>query len=208
MRACTLAFALAMLVAAPTQAAQPTRIAASALTQAASLREAALHDPTAWKVLESLTTEVGPRMAGSEGDARAVAWAQAKFRELGYDKVWTEAVTFPKWERRGEHAQLLGAHAQPLLVTALGGSPGGTVEGEVVRFDSVEALQAAPAGALAGKIAFVDMPMAPAPELSTMSGGLPATNRGWSSWAICVDGETLTVTPGHFLVSWVPAKST
>ena len=159
MRACTLAFALAMLVAAPTQAAQPTRIAASALTQAASLREAALHDPTAWKVLESLTTEVGPRMAGSEGDARAVAWAQAKFRELGYDKVWIEPVTFPRWVRRSESLAVLGTHAQPLRITALGGSPGGTVEGEVVRFADLAALQAAPAGSLAGKIVFVDYQM-------------------------------------------------
>src|SRR5690606_12876661 len=99
----------------------------AALDTAASLRERALADTTAWRVVESLTTEIGPRLAGSEADARAVAWAQAKFRELGYDRVWTEPVTFPRWERRGESAQVLGAHAQPLVVTALGGSPGGTV---------------------------------------------------------------------------------
>ena len=39
------------------------------------------------------------------------------------------------------------------------------------------------------------MPMAPAPELSIRSGGSPATKRGCSSWAILVDGDTLTVTP-------------
>ena len=87
------------------------------------LRERALADDTGWKVVESLTTEVGPRLAGSEADARAVQWAVAKFKELGFDKVWTEPVTFPKWERRGEHAEVLGAHAQPLMLTALGGSP-------------------------------------------------------------------------------------
>jgi len=139
--------------------ADETRIPDAAFDAAAQLREHALADDTAWKVVESLTTEVGPRLAGSEADARAVAWAQAKFRELGYDKVWTEPVTFPKWERRGESARVLGAHAQPLLVTALGGSPGGMVEGEIVRFESFEALQAAPAGSLAGRIAFVDFPM-------------------------------------------------
>ena len=159
MRACALAFALALLIAGPVQAAQPTRIAAPALAQAASLREAALHDQTAWKVLESLTTEVGPRLAGSPADARAVAWAQAKFRELGYDRVWTEPVTFPLWVRRSETLDVLGAHAQPLRVGALGGSPGGTVEGEVVRFADLAALQAAPEGSLAGKIVFVDYTM-------------------------------------------------
>jgi len=159
MRACAFAFALALLIAGPVQAAQPTRIAAPALAQAASLREAALHDQTAWKVLESLTTEVGPRLAGSPADARAVAWAQAKFRELGYDRVWTEPVTFPLWVRRSETLDVLGAHAQPLRVGALGGSPGGTVEGEVVRFADLAALQAAPEGSLAGKIVFVDYTM-------------------------------------------------
>ena len=36
------------------------------------------------RFLESLTTEVGPRLAGSPADARAVAWAEAKFKELGF----------------------------------------------------------------------------------------------------------------------------
>ncbi len=54
---------------------------------------------------------------------------------------------------------MLGAHAQPLTITALGGTPGGTVEGEAVRFDTLAALQAAQAGSLAGKIAFVDYQM-------------------------------------------------
>lgn len=140
-------------------APKETRIPAPALEAAAQLRERALADATAWQVTESLTTEIGPRLAGSEADARAVAWAQAKFRELGFDKVWTEPVTFPKWERRAESAQVLGPHAQPLAVTALGGSPGGTVEGEAVRFADLAALEAAPEGSLAGKIAFVDYRM-------------------------------------------------
>jgi hypothetical protein len=150
----------------------------AAIQSASSLRERALADRTAWSVVESLTTEIGPRLAGSEADARAVAWAQAKFRELGYDRVWTEPVTFPKWERRGESAQVLGAHAQPLVLTALGGSPGGTVEAEIVRFDSLEALQAAPEGSLAGRIAFVDHRMQRARDGSGYSIGGAVRRRG------------------------------
>ena len=152
---------LALSVASPALAQTPgqTTIPEAALRAASQLREQALADDTAWKVTDSLTTEVGPRLAGSEADARAVEWAKAKFAALGYDKVWTQPVTFPKWERRSERGEVLGAHAQPLVLAALGGSPGGTVEGEVVRFDSLEALQAAPAGSLAGKIAFVDFAM-------------------------------------------------
>lgn len=140
-------------------AQKPTRIPDAALATAAQLREQALADDTGWKVVESLTTEIGPRLAGSEADARAVAWATAKFKALGFDKVWTEPVTFPKWERRSEHASVLGTHPQPLTVTALGGSPGGTVEAEIVRFADLAALEAAPEGSLAGKIAFVDYQM-------------------------------------------------
>ena len=176
MRVTALAAALALLMVAPLQAKQPTRINDATLLKAAQLRDAALTSKTAWQVTESLTTEVGPRMAGSPGDARAVAWAQAKFKALGYDKIWIEPVTFPKWERRSESAQVSGDHAQPLHITALGGSPGGKVEGEVVRFDSLESLEKAAPGALSGKIAFVDVPM---PRTSSGEGyGLGSHIRG------------------------------
>ena len=155
-----LAFAIATATLAA-QAAQPAamRIPDAAIATATQLREHALADDTAWKVVESLTTEVGPRLAGSEGDARAVEWAKAKFKALGFDKVWTEPVTFPKWERRSERAEVLGPHSQPLHLTALGGSPGGTVEAEVVRFPDLDSLAQAAPGSLKGKIAFVDYRM-------------------------------------------------
>jgi hypothetical protein len=159
MRTFATAVIATLLLAAPLAAAEPTRIPEAALARAESLRAQALADGTAWRVIESLTTEVGPRLAGSEADARAVAWAKAKFAELGYERIWTEPVTFPKWERRHEAARVVGAHAQPLAVTALGGSPAGIVEGEVVRFDSLAALEAAAPGSLAGKLAFIDLPM-------------------------------------------------
>lgn len=173
---------LAMLACLPAAAARrETRIPPPALRIAAELRERALADDTAWKVVESLTTEVGPRLAGSEADARAVEWAKARFRQLGYDKVWTQPVTFAKWERRGESARVLGAHAQPLAVTALGGSPGGTVEGEVVRFDGLEALERAAPGSLAGKLAFVDYRMERARDGSGYGIGSRVRSRGPSA---------------------------
>jgi len=159
MRRTVLLLALAVALGAPLHAQNTTRISDAALKTADRLREKALHDDTGWKVVESLTTQVGPRLAGSEADARAVAWAVAKFKALGYDKVWTEPVTFPRWVRRSEHGEVLGGSAQNLVLTALGGSVGGTVEGEVVRFPDLAALQAAPDGSLKGKIAFVDYQM-------------------------------------------------
>ncbi len=161
MRRATLAFALSLALAAPAYAAQhaQTTIADTAIARATALRDEALQSDLGWKITESLTTEVGPRLAGSEADARAVEWAKAKFKQLGFDKVYTEPVTFPKWERRSESGAVLGEHAQKLYLAALGGSPGGTVEGEVVRFDGLKALMDAPADSLKGKIAFVDFTM-------------------------------------------------
>lgn len=160
MRFALLTFALALAFAASAHAQdRQTTIPQSALDRVDALRERALADRTGWNVVESLTTEVGPRLAGSEADARAVEWAKAKFKALGYDRVWTEPVTFPKWVRRSERADVVGAHAQPLVVTALGNSPGGTVEAQVVRFPDLASLDAAPEGSLAGRIAFVDYRM-------------------------------------------------
>ena len=179
----SIAALVAALAAAAATAAPPreTRIPEAALANAAQLREQALQDNTAWQVVESLTTEVGARLAGSEADARAVRWAEAKFRALGYDKVWLQPVNFPKWVRRGEHGEVLGAHSQALKLTALGGSPGGTVEAEVVRFADLAALEALPAGALTGKIAFVDYRMERARDGSGYGIGSRVRSRGPSA---------------------------
>lgn len=159
MRRTALLLTLAVALNGPLYAQHATRIGGAALTTAGQLRTQALQDDTGWKVVESLTTEVGPRLAGSQADARAVAWAVAKFKALGYDKVWTQPVTFPRWERRSESVQVLGSSSQVLQAAALGGSPGGTVEGEIERFPDLASLEAAPAGSLAGKIAYVDYTM-------------------------------------------------
>jgi hypothetical protein len=121
------------------------------------LQDAALEGDTAWRLLDSLTTEVGPRMAGTEGDAQAVAWARRAMNDLGFDRVWLEHVSFPLWYRRGESARIVGPQPGTLDITALGGSPstGGALEAEVVHFENLEALESADPDMVAGKIAFV-----------------------------------------------------
>lgn len=125
---------------------------------AAKLRDAALDDNQAWEIVESLTTEVGPRLAGTAKEAQARAWGVAKLKSLGFQNVRVEAFDLPVWVRGEERAWVVGAHSQPLAVTALGRS-GATsaqgIEAEIVHFESTEALQAAPAERVRGKIAFV-----------------------------------------------------
>ncbi|MEJ7745723.1 MAG: M28 family peptidase [Luteimonas sp.] len=180
MRLAPLLLALAWVLPA-SAATRETRIPEASLKVAGSLRERALADNTAWKLVESLTTEVGPRPAGSAGDARAVKWAQARFEQLGYDNVRLQPVKIKHWVRRSERGEVLGAHAQPLTLTALGGSPGGTVEGEVVRFADFASLEAAADGTLAGKIAFVDYRMQRARDGSDYRNGSQIRGRGPSA---------------------------
>lgn len=166
----------ALLAAAPLSARDV--LPQASLDTAAQLRERALGDATAYALIESLTTEIGPRLPGSEADARAVEWARARFAALGYDKVWTEPVTFPKWERRSERAAVVGPHAQPLVITALGGSPAGDVTAGLVRFDSLAALEAADPATLRGKLVFVDVPMARTRDGSGYGAAGPVRSRG------------------------------
>ena len=136
----------------------PTTIPAAAVQTAEQLRDKAMHDDTAYKVVESLTTEVGARMAGSVNDPRARAWAVAKFKALGFDKVYTEPVTYPLWERRSEYGAIVAPFPQPLSLIALGYSPGtpkGGLTASVVQFPSLEALKAADPASIKGKIVYI-----------------------------------------------------
>jgi hypothetical protein len=121
-----------------------------------------MHDDTGYRIVTSLTTEVGPRLAGSEADQRGVDWAVAKLKALGFDKVYTEPVTYPKWVRRSEHGAIVSPFPQPMVLTALGYSPGtpkGGLTAQVVKFDSLDALKAADPATIKGRIVFVDYRM-------------------------------------------------
>jgi hypothetical protein len=158
MRRLPLTLLAAGLLASGIASAADTTIPATAVKTAEQLRDKALHDDTAYKVTASLTTEVGARMAGSDADQRARDWAVAKFKELGYDKVYTEAVTYPLWVRRSEHAAIVAPFPQPLVLTALGysaGTPKGGLTAEVVKFDTLDALKAADPAGIKGKIVYV-----------------------------------------------------
>ena len=77
---------------------------------AIALRERALSDNLSVDIVESLTTEVGSRRMGTDGDQRAISWSLEKFRELGFDRFWTEEVLLDRGWVRGE------AKAEILLV--------------------------------------------------------------------------------------------
>jgi carboxypeptidase Q len=137
---------------------------------AASLRDAALQDNVAWDITEGLTTEVGPRLAGTEAEERARQWAVARLRDLGFHNVRVEPFDMPVWVRGAERADIVSPFPQPLVVTALGRSaatPAAGITAEVVAFDGVAALQAAPDDQVRGKIVFVSHNMHPTQDGSS-----------------------------------------
>ncbi|WIY70448.1 M20/M25/M40 family metallo-hydrolase [Aquidulcibacter paucihalophilus] len=148
------ASALALtLVAAPVVAQD-----AATIQRAETLRDAALNQNIALDYLTQLTTRFGPRPAGSKAEQDASAWAADYMRAQGFQNVRIEQFPLVGWERGEESGSIVGARPQRLVLAALGHSPGtnGVIEAEVVRFDSLEALNGAPAGSLTGKIAYVD----------------------------------------------------
>ena len=132
------------------------------LAAAAALRDRAIAGTSAFEHVESLTTEVGPRFAGSAGDAAGVRWALDRLAKLGFSNVRTQDVLVPRWIRGSCDVVLLGSSPQPLTAVALGGSIGTAEEGleaAVLKVESFEALQKLDASKAANKIIFIDYRM-------------------------------------------------
>lgn len=129
-------------------------------SNAERIRDAAVSGSGAAGIVQSLSDRVGPRLAGSEGSRRAVAWALEEMRGLGLENVRAEKLQEPRWERGVETAEVVAPVSQRLAVTALGGSPATSPEGleaEVVATENVESLHALLArdpGAVRGRIVF------------------------------------------------------
>ncbi len=165
-----LAAALLSTVAAPVMAqSDPVASAAdAALTQ----------DRYAWDFVEGVTTEVGPRQAGTEAEKRGRDWARAWLTRNGFVNVADEPFQMETWIPGDTHkAEILSPYPQPLVIQPLGNSastgPEG-IEAEVVEFENVDALRAAPDGSLEGKIAYISHAMTPTQDGSQYGFAGPA----------------------------------
>ena len=130
---------------------------------AGQLIEAARQENAAYAIVQSLTTEVGPRLAGTEAEARARRWAIEKLQGLGLKNVRVEAFEVPLWLRGQERAEILTPFPQALTITTLGGSASTGAQGvqaELVVFDTLTALEESAPGSVQGKIVFIDEFMA------------------------------------------------
>src|SRR5881394_579141 len=130
--------------------------------EVAALRDRALEDEYAWDIVEGLTTEIGQRLGGTSAEARARDWAVAKLTAMGFSNVHVERFAMPVWTRGTEDVEILAPFPQKLVATAFGNSASTSaagIEGEVVGFDTLADLMAAPDAAVRGKIVFVSHAM-------------------------------------------------
>ena len=130
--------------------------------QSDPVQNALANDEIAWNIIEGLTTEIGPRQAGTDAEARARTWAVTKLNTLGFENVRIEPFMMPTWVRGFETADVTSPYAQKLAVTALGNSAStgeNGLEAEIVYFQTLADLQAVSDDRLKGKIAFVSHAM-------------------------------------------------
>lgn len=151
------------------------------LDHARALRATALESRLGHSITADLTTWIGPRLAGSPNDARAVEWAVEMLRAQGFDRVWTEPVTFPVWSREFEQVAITAPVQQQLVALAIGFSPAtaeGGVEAEVAMFDDLAALEAADPATVAGRIVFIRNRMQRARDGSGYGPAVAARSQG------------------------------
>jgi hypothetical protein len=155
-----IAIGMTVFLSAGVMAQDAYELPAEEAATAQALIDTALESDLAWQIVESLTTEVGPRLGGSEAEARAREWGRELGEELGFDRVSVEEFTMPFWERGEMEIIMTAPYEQPLHGTALGGSGRSpllrSINSDIVYFRSVHDLTQAEDGSLDGKIAFVD----------------------------------------------------
>jgi carboxypeptidase Q len=178
---CCVLLAPAMRVHAQAPPLPPAAVAA-----AEAIRASALSGTEAYELVRSLTVEVGPRLAGSQGDRAAVAWALTQLQDRSFANVRAQSVEVPHWERGVATVRIVEPYPQPLAAVALGGSVGTDdtgIEGAVVEVADLDELAALPPGAVRGRIVYFSKRMGRARDGAAYAATVPARTRGASEAA-------------------------
>jgi acetylornithine deacetylase/succinyl-diaminopimelate desuccinylase-like protein len=161
--------------AAPTELAEPLKTTSEQAIPSAdvsitpdiqAILDASEATNIGYEIVEGLTTEVGPRLAGTEAEARARDWTVEQFNALGLENVRIEPFSIPGWIRGEETATIVSPFPQDLQVTALGGSvatPEGGVTAPIAFFPTYDSLVESDED-LSGKIVFISGRMNKAPD--------------------------------------------
>ena len=124
----------------------------------------ALGKGKSYEYLRQLTTQIGPRLSGSEGAKKAVDWGKKLLESGGYDSVFLQDVMVPHWVRgaKEEGYILLGKVKTSVPLVALGGSiatPAKGITAEVIEVKTFQELRELGKEKVQGKIVFFNRPM-------------------------------------------------
>lgn len=120
----------------------------------------------AYDNLGELTKGIGPRFSATPDYARAVEWAEKKFKEIGINMIWRQEAKAPIWIRGKESLQIKSENGDWKTIRMLSfgnseGTGGKDLTGEIVLINSTSELNAMSIGQLKDKIVFVNVPMDP-----------------------------------------------
>jgi len=125
---------------------------------AEAIEDTALADGWAYDFLRALSSQVGPRLAGTPAMARGLDFSEAQLKALSLDDVHREPFPMTAWLRGPESAAILDPAPQELVIAGLGGSiatPASGITAPIALFPRYADLLAAAPGSLSGKIAVV-----------------------------------------------------
>jgi hypothetical protein len=125
--------------------------------------DAALTSSRCYSDLKFLCKNIPPRLSGSEGAAKAVAYTQSVFEAERFDRIFLQEMLVPNWKRGSKCSVAVNFKNtnRALKACALGGSVGGTAKGEIIAVRSLEQLDSLGKKSIEGKIVFFSRPMEP-----------------------------------------------
>lgn len=128
--------------------------------------DTALSDGHSYEWLRGLTLDVGPRLSGSEGAAKAVQFTKNAMIKEQFDNVFLQNVMVPHWVRGAKEKAFIISGKQKISVpiAALGGSvatPKGGTKAKVIEVKTFQELRSLGADKVKGKIVFFNRPMDP-----------------------------------------------
>lgn len=126
----------------------------------------ALANGHAYKNLEYLCKQIGPRLSGSVNAQTSVDWTKKLMEDYGFDRVYLQELMVPVWERgEKEEAYILDGDTKiPVPIAALGGSIASSASGitaPILEVQNFEELKALGADVVKGKIIFFNRPFDP-----------------------------------------------
>ncbi len=118
----------------------------------------------AYKTLTFLTKNIGARLSGSDGAAKAVQFTKKTMEGYGFDRVFLQDVMVPHWVRGKKEEAYIESGKQKIIVpiAALGGSvatPALGIKAEIIEVKNFEELKALGTEKVKGKIVLFNRPM-------------------------------------------------